>query len=125
MLFRSFCRLLRPTQLEQGVFEIGLRDMVSSTQDYITTTAVLVTTLTDSRGGAVRIPDFAPRFKQYDRIYRPAMLIRRIEPIAGTPANRIPLRPLFGYGGLLPSRTLARHHTPFTAPAELGRAPGQ
>src|SRR3546814_3718414 len=30
-----FCRLLRPTQLEQGVFEIGLCDMVSSTQDYI------------------------------------------------------------------------------------------
>src|SRR3546814_10784122 len=63
-----FCRLLRPTQLEQGVFEIGLRDMVSSTQDYITNTAVLVTTLTDSRGGAVRITDVAPRLKQYDRI---------------------------------------------------------
>src|SRR3546814_12224695 len=49
-----FCRLLRPTQLEQGVFEIGLRDMVSSTQDYITNPAVLVTPLTDSRGGTGR-----------------------------------------------------------------------
>jgi GH15 family glucan-1,4-alpha-glucosidase len=111
-----FCRLLRPKLAGEGVFEIGLRDMVESRQDYITNTAVLVTTLTDSRGGAVRITDFAPRFKQYDRIFRPAMLIRRVEPVAGTPSVRIRVRPLFGHGGIEPSRTLGSNHIRFTAP---------
>lgn len=111
-----FCRLLRPNHPEHGIFEVVLRDLASSEQHYIPNTAVLVTTLTDSSGGVLRITDFAPRFKQYDRMYRPAMLIRRIEPLAGTPAIRIRVRPLFHYGASEPSRTLGSNHIRFAAP---------
>jgi len=111
-----FCRLLRPARAGHGAFEIELRDKVAGDQQYLTNTAVLVTTLQDSRGGAVRITDFAPRFKQYDRIYRPAMLIRRVEPVAGTPSIRIRVRPLFAHGAVEPSRTLGSNHIRFAAP---------
>lgn len=111
-----FCDLLQPHHAGHGVFAIELRDLAATEQHYLPNTAVLVTTLTDAHGAAVRITDFCPRFKQYDRTYRPAMLIRRIEPVAGTPVLRIRVRPLFDYGATLPSRTLGSNHIRFTAP---------
>ena len=111
-----FCDLLQPKLRGDGVFAIELRDLASTTQQYIENTAVLVTTLTDRHGGAIRITDFCPRFKQYDRTYRPAMLFRRIEPVSGTPVIRIRCRPLFDYGATPPDRTLGSNHIRFTAP---------
>ncbi|MFN4311520.1 MAG: glycoside hydrolase family 15 protein [Ferrovibrio sp.] len=111
-----FCGLLQPKFADEGVFAVELRDLHGSEQHYIDNTAVLVTTLTDGQGGSIRITDFCPRFKQHDRIYRPAMLIRRIEPLSGTPVIRIRLRPLFDYGATRPSRTLGSNHIRFTAP---------
>lgn len=59
--------------------------MTGSTQSYERNTAILITVMTAADGSAVRVTDFAPRFMQYDRIFRPPMILRRIEPIAGTP----------------------------------------
>jgi GH15 family glucan-1,4-alpha-glucosidase len=110
------CRLLEPKFEDDGVMSVELRGMVESKQRYIDNTAVLTTELTDAQGGCIRIIDFAPRFKQYDRMYRPAMLMRRIEPVAGAPVIRIRVRPLFDYGSLQASRTLGSNHIRFTAP---------
>ena len=44
-------------------------------------------------GASVRLTDFCPRFKQFDRIFRPAMLVRRIEPLSGLPVIRLRIRP--------------------------------
>ncbi|HEX6959982.1 MAG TPA: glycoside hydrolase family 15 protein [Ferrovibrio sp.] len=111
------CRLLEPKMNDgDGMMSVELRGLAEAQQSYIDNTAVLVTTLTDEQGGSIRITDFAPRFKQYDRMYRPAMLIRRIETVAGTPVIRIRVRPLFDYGATQPSRTLGSNHIRFTAP---------
>ncbi len=37
--------------------------------------------------------DFAPRFVQYDRSFRPTKLVRIVEPLAGTPRDPRALRP--------------------------------
>ena len=105
-----FGSLLNGDDPADGFFEVSLEHHVSSTQQYLENTAVLATTLTDAQDAAVRITDFVPRFKRYDRIFRPAMLVRRIEPIRGLPMVRIRLRPMFGYGGARPSRTLGSNH---------------
>jgi hypothetical protein len=61
----------------------------------------------------LRITDFAPRFKQYDRMYRPAMLIRRIEPVTGSCRIRIRVKPKFDYGATRPKTTQGRNHIRF------------
>jgi GH15 family glucan-1,4-alpha-glucosidase len=45
-------------------------------------TAIVSTVLTDDEGASIRITDFASRFREYDRIFRPPQLMRIIEPVA-------------------------------------------
>jgi len=90
---------------ERGVFVIELEDMVRSRQSYKTNTAILETELTDRRGNAIRITDFAPRFVDRGRVFRPLMLARRVTPIAGRPRIRITLTPTFNYGATEPELT--------------------
>ena len=93
-----FSALLGGPDAERGLMAVELDGMVASQQSYERNTAVLVTLLTAADGSAVRITDFTPRFKQYDRVFRPPMLMRRIEPVAGHPRIRVLMRPTFGYG---------------------------
>ncbi len=83
---------------EQGVFAVDLFDHERSEQRYIRNTAVLETILHDSRGGAVRVLDFCPRFRARGRMFRPMMFVRIVEPLAGRPTVRIRLRPTRSYG---------------------------
>ena len=106
----TFCSLLSPTRHDAGYFAIELERQVSSEQRYLPNTAVLVTTLRDSAGGAVEIVDCAPRFKQYERIYHPLMLFRRIRPVAGEPRIVVKLRPLKRRGTEVPDRTWGSNH---------------
>ena len=64
-------------------------------------------------GGAVRITDFAPRFREYDRTFRPPQLVRIIEPIAGLPRITIRFRPTSRYGVPIPSRSIGSNHISF------------
>jgi GH15 family glucan-1,4-alpha-glucosidase len=112
-----FCSLLNGSDPEAGFYEVAIEDFASSKQEYQRNSAILVTTLTDARGNAVRITDFAPRFKQHDRILRPTTLMRRIEPVAGLPVVRIRLRPLFGYGRERPVTTHGSNHIRYVAPS--------
>ena len=74
-------------------------------------TPILVTTLRDRAGGAIEIRDFAPRFRNHGRFYRPTMLVRRVRPLAGEPRIRIVLRPRCDYGAGRPA-TDARQQPP-------------
>src|SRR5690606_13458558 len=55
----------------------------TSSQEYIENTNILSTTF-ESEEGTFRVIDIAPRFFQYERYYKPSMLIRKIEPVAGS-----------------------------------------
>ncbi|MGH6962547.1 MAG: glycoside hydrolase family 15 protein, partial [Dongiaceae bacterium] len=105
-----FCSLLAGEAPDAGFCDVELEGLTSGEQAYLGNSAVLQTTLTDAAGGAVRVTDFVPRFKQFDRVFRPAMLIRRIEPAAGLPVVRIRVRPTFDYGSARPVRTLGSNH---------------
>jgi GH15 family glucan-1,4-alpha-glucosidase len=111
-----FCSLLNGVDSESGFAEVALEGFASSSQSYLGNSAILSTTLTDSKGASLRITDFCPRFKQFDRIYRPSMLIRRIEPIAGLPVIRIRIRPLSDYGQVQMQRTFGSNHIRYLGP---------
>lgn len=93
----TFCALLGPNQQTGGDFAIELEDFAGSEQEYLTNTAILRTVLRDAHGGELEILDFAPRWRQNDRFYRPVSLIRQVRPLAGSP--RITVRaPAGGLG---------------------------
>src|SRR5712672_4311905 len=100
-----FCRLLSG-QEEKGFSDVELDDMVDFRSEYLRNTAVVSTILTNRRGDAIRIVDFAPRYRHFGRVFRPPQLIRLIEPIAGLPRITIRSRPTSNYG--VP---IARHST--------------
>jgi GH15 family glucan-1,4-alpha-glucosidase len=104
-----FCRLLDEDG-ERGFYSIELDDLAEVEQAYLTNTAVLVTRLTDRRGDGVEISDFAPRFQQFGRIFRPTTLMRIIRPFGETPRVRIRLRPVFHYGRHAPQITRGSNH---------------
>ena len=101
---------------EKGFYEAELLDLSESQQNYRENSAILETTLTDRHGGAIRITDFAPRFKQFGRVFRPGMLVRQIVPLAGAPRIRVRLRPAHGYGQNEPENTHGSNHIRYVMP---------
>ena len=114
-----FCSLLNGNGDDEkfGFFDIVLEDFESSEQHYLHNTAIVVTTLYDSNGSAVEITDFAPRFKQYGRIYRPLQMVRRVRPLSGSPRLTVRLRPVCDYGASRPERTNGSNHIRYITPA--------
>ncbi|MGX5671993.1 glycoside hydrolase family 15 protein [Thermomonas fusca] len=112
----AFCALLSPRQHPGGDFAIELEDFERAEQHYIANTAVLRTVLHDSRGGSVEILDFAPRWRQNGRFYRPVSLLRRLTPLAGTPRIRVRARPLADWGARVPDSTWGSNHIRWLLP---------
>lgn len=112
----TFCALLGPNQQEGGDFAIELEDLVHSEQSYLTNTAILRTVLHDKHGGALEILDFAPRWRQNDRFYRPVSLIRQVRPLAGNPRIIVRARPLADWGARVPAATWGSNHIRWTLP---------
>ncbi len=104
-----FSRLLAGDE-EKGFTDVVLEGLANVKSSYVRNTAVVVTELTDSNGGAVRITDFAPRFQEYGRTYRPPTLMRSIEPIAGMPRITIRFRPTHRYGEPVSRTTPGSNH---------------
>jgi GH15 family glucan-1,4-alpha-glucosidase len=115
-----FCSLLRRDD-EVGCFGIELVDCERIEQRYLDNTAILVTQLFDRNGGCVELTDFAPRFGQYGRMFRPAMLVRRARRVAGSPRLVIRLRPLYGNGSARPSVTWGSNHIRYVMPDQTLR----
>jgi GH15 family glucan-1,4-alpha-glucosidase len=114
-----FCRLLAGDE-EKGFTDVVLDGLVETTSDYIRNTAIVATTLRDREGSAVRITDFAPRFEQFGRTYRPPELVRIIEPIAGLPRITIRFRPTHSYGHPIKQAAMGSSHLRYaTADAAL------
>ena len=109
-----FCRLLSGDE-EKGFSDLVLDDMVDYHSEYQRNTATVITTLTDSRGGKVRITDFAPRYANFGRMYRPPQLVRMIEPVAGLPRITIRVRPTYSYGLPITQRSSGSNHIRYWA----------
>lgn len=84
----------------------------TSRQYYIDNTNILCTEIECSEG-RYRITDFAPRFRQYDRYYKPLMLMRKIERLSGTPRIRVKCTPMGDYGNLSLKRRSSSNHITF------------
>ncbi|MBC6698549.1 glycoside hydrolase family 15 protein [Hymenobacter puniceus] len=81
-------------------------------QYYLQNTNVLCTEI-ESEDGRYRVTDFAPRFPQYERYYKPLMLIRKLEPLAGTPRIRVACNPVGNYGETKLTRRRSSNHIAF------------
>ncbi|EAQ34302.1 glycoside hydrolase 15-related protein [Nitrobacter sp. Nb-311A] len=104
-----FSRLLAGNE-EKGFSDVVLDGMADFQSDYVRNTAIVSTILTDMHGNIVRITDFAPRFRQYGRIFRPPQLFRIIEPVAGLPRITIRIRPTHAYGKPLARHSMGSNH---------------
>ncbi|MDH5599582.1 MAG: glycoside hydrolase family 15 protein [Cyclobacteriaceae bacterium] len=85
---------------------------VDSKQYYIENTNIICTEVETSEGW-YRVTDFAPRFPQHDRFYKPLMLIRKIEPLTNSPRVKITCDPRGDYGNITPRRYYASNHIEF------------
>ncbi len=113
------CSLLGPLN-GGGTFRITLVDQLADRCElaYERNTAVLVSVAHDGRGNAMKVTTWCPRYMRRGRLYRPPMLVRRLEPLAGRPAARIELRPAADYGARPFSRQLGSHHVRFLDPSQ-------
>ena len=106
-----FCALLQGDDTDnQSYFGVDIDGFQGSTQRYRRNSAIVETFLKDSNGSLVLVTDFAPRFKQYGRVFRPGMLIRQITPLFGTPRITLRVRPTSGYGQERPDITRGSNH---------------
>ncbi len=110
-----FCSLLRNTE-DFGFSAVELADCARIEQHYLENTAILITRLHDSNGGGVEITDFAPRFGQYGRMFRPMMLVRRIRRLGGSPRLTLRVRPACNDGSARPEVTWGSNHIRYVAP---------
>lgn len=115
-----FSRLLAGSE-EKGFTDIEVDGAVSSSQRYARNTAILETEISSSAGDVVRITDFAPRFRRYERVFHPPQLIRRVEPVAGLPRIKIRCRPTFSYGRPSDKPTAGSHHIRYSGGGEAIR----
>ncbi len=106
-----FSALLKTDEAEEimGTFAIDMMDFSHAEQHYEKNTAILKTLLYDVYGNGVCITDVIPRFMQHGRVFRPTMLIRKLEPI-GSPKLRVRLRPACDDGARLYTRTQGSNH---------------
>ena len=112
-----FCALLGGTgEPKAGYYDVELAGYARSEQRYLPNTPIVETLLHDDSGASVRIVDFAPRFEQYRRAFRPMMIVRMIERVAGSPRLRVRLRPLGAYGATEPSHTWGSNHIRYVLP---------
>ncbi len=95
-----------------GEFSIMPDGGNSVNQIYIENTNVLCTEVENSEG-KYKVTDFAPRFFQYERVYKPLMLIRKVEPISGQPLIKCQCKPVGNYGQDELSRSKGSNHVRF------------
>ena len=115
-----FCRLVSGNE-EKGFTDIVLDGFSHAQAEYTRNTAIVTTVLTSKDGAAVRITDFAPRFRNLGRVLRPPQLIRIVEPICGLPRITICFRPTQNYGEPIGRRVPGSSHIRYGMPEPLIR----
>jgi len=118
-----FCSLLREQAGDDafGFMDVELSWFARAEQEYLPNTPVLATRLLDDRGGAVEIVDFAPRFRQFGRLFCPAQLVRIVRPLSGSPRIRIRMRPADDYGRRRPDVTSGSNHIRYVGSSNVLR----
>ncbi|MGZ5245678.1 MAG: glycoside hydrolase family 15 protein [Flavitalea sp.] len=100
-----------------GEFSIKPPDEFTTNQYYLENTNVLCTEITSS-SGSYRITDCAPRFIQYERNFKPLMIIRKVEAIKGLPRVRVNCKPVYDYGKCQLKANYGSNHLDFTGSEE-------
>jgi GH15 family glucan-1,4-alpha-glucosidase len=117
-----FCSLLRPEETpDRGFMNLTVKRGRTPRQRYEPNTAILVTTFEDEAGGSLEVIDFMPRFKRYERIYRPPLFVRILRPLTGRPQITLRLRPAGQYGAASPEVTIGSHHIRYVFPGQVHR----
>ncbi len=88
---------------------------VAPEQSYLPNTNILRTVF-ESPTGSYELTDFAPRFQQYERYFKPTMLVRRIKPLSGAPQVRIRCNPVYDYARIKPALYQASNHIQWLIP---------
>lgn len=97
-----------------GEFSITPRDADYATkQDYFPNTCILRTEFR-TPNGEFEVVDLAPRYQQYDRYFKPTMLVRRIRRLSGSPVMRVRCEPVYDYGKFRPKGQAASNHIYWT-----------
>lgn len=105
-----FCALMNGETPDDGAWRFELVGQVSSVQQYIRNTPILVTRLEADDGSAIEVLDFCPRHEGKGRMYRPVAIARIVRPVAGSPRLRVVLRPMRDYGAALAETTHGTNH---------------
>lgn len=84
----------------------------STTQQYQPNSNILETEFA-TPDGRFKVIDFAPRFFNHDRIYKPLMLIRKVVPVEGRPKICISCDPRGAYGDQVPTTVFGSSHIRF------------
>jgi len=105
-----FARLLDAER--GGGFLVGPAGGEVGTQRYLENTNVLETRFVTPEG-SFRVLDFAPRFFQHERSFRPTMLMRVLEPLAGSPRVVVRCEPILGWSRRAPGRSEGSNHVDF------------
>jgi GH15 family glucan-1,4-alpha-glucosidase len=104
-----------------GRFQVGPASGAPGVQRYIPNTNVLETVFDDGTD-AFRLVDFAPRFEQHERSFRPTQLFRVLEPLRGQPRVRVVCDPRLGWSRQRPQVLQGSNHLRyegFDAPLRL------
>jgi GH15 family glucan-1,4-alpha-glucosidase len=99
-----------------GNFQVAsLDEVVGRYQYYLENTNILCTEVSTEKG-KFRVTDVAPRYMQFDRYYRPLMLIRKIEVLRGQPHILVSCNPVYDYGETVPVQHSSSNHIQYSAP---------
>src|SRR5690242_11171790 len=95
-----------------GEFSIAPAAGGMGRQRYVANTNILETEF-ETPEGRFRITDFAPRFMQNERMFRPTQLVRIVELLEGAPAIRVNCAPTLGWSKQRPAALTGSNHVRF------------
>lgn len=116
-----FHELINSNGADSGFYEVVIENFARSEQSYLRNTAILRTVLHDNNGGSVEVIDFAPRFYNRGRMFRPTTVVRRVRALHGNPRIRIHVRPKFDYGAVTPQITHGSNHIRYVSSGQTLR----
>jgi GH15 family glucan-1,4-alpha-glucosidase len=96
-----------------GEFSVLPSGEIAHTKQYYTENTNILCTEISCATGTYKITDFAPRFQQQDRYFKPLMLVRKIECISGSPSIKVKCEPTGDYGKIVPESSLGSNHIRF------------
>ncbi|QES90013.1 glycoside hydrolase family 15 protein [Rhizosphaericola mali] len=96
-----------------GAFYILPEGEYSSKQYYVENTNIICTEITNAYG-TYRVTDFAPRFSNFNRMFRPLNLMRKVECLSGAPRVKIICKPVLDYGNIPLQPLIGSNHLHFT-----------